>query len=582
LSLQLAEINPPLAQDIENLQAAIEAEQKDLLANASKIADLAVTLHRIEQLDADLANLATRPLDEIDPTELDDLLQRYADVLDDATRAALEQFLADLQKSIADLQAELASLIDNFGQQADAAADLATQAARQAGFDPDDPNAYALGKSDVPPVAIPNLSGVPGAFDPGHDPYDAYADDVIAALGDDVSGGVVTARADFLAQVRAWRANQKALQKALQANGASVAEVNAFLNAQNKVTAYVNGFLDDKDWFKDSPVPPDVRAAIDGVLADQFADLAAQMKDAVDSINPANKIDLSQTQLWKTIAAFAGAMGAIEDTAQPYLEVMLALTQASERVAISFVPFVGPTLDFCEAVTGRAWCMPDGAELSDEERIFAGAGVAVSGVAHFWGGVKGVGAIGAKGAEIAEDVAKVDEAIAKGLHANPRNWYKTLKGACTKKPLDSFEIVAGKWLQQDGRALIGIGDDGVRVVLDIPADAADDLAKAPDFLSITKGNKLALSEVKSATVAADGTKKSIDVEKALAQLNNAMGALGKRGLAGDVERAELIMTKGAPLNVQDLMVKDGYLVRVSTGKRITLKDFKISVIVIEL
>ncbi|KYF61812.1 hypothetical protein [Sorangium cellulosum] len=75
---------------------------------------------------------------------------------------------------------------------------------------------------------------------------------------------------------------------------------------------------------------------------------------------------------------------------------------------------------------------------------------------------------------------------------------------------------------------------------------------------------------------------SVDVNKALKQLTNGMEALKNKGLAGDVQRVELIMPKGAPLNNEDLKIVNGYLVRVSTGERITIKGFKNLVMVIEL
>ncbi|MEO5726566.1 MAG: hypothetical protein ABI134_01455, partial [Byssovorax sp.] len=174
---------------------------------------------------------------------------------------------------------------------------------------------------------------------------------------------------------------------------------------------------------------------------------------------------------------------------------------------------------------------------------------------------------------IAENVAKVDGAIAQGLHANPRTWYKTLRGAASeiKEP---FEKTAGKWMQKDGRALIGIGDDGVREVLGIPySSPIEDAARAPDFLSVTKGNKLALSEVKGG--------KAPDVATALKQLGNGMKALKKKGLAGDVERVELIIEKGAVIKVNDLSVVNGYLVKVSEGNaRVQIDGFKNFVMVI--
>ncbi|AUX48129.1 uncharacterized protein SOCE26_096590 [Sorangium cellulosum] len=83
-------------------------------------------------------------------------------------------------------------------------------------WNPDDPEAYAFGASEVPWVEVPDIAEVEGAFDEGRDPYAAYADAVVGALEEDVSGGVVAARADFVATVRAWRGNSAALEIALR------------------------------------------------------------------------------------------------------------------------------------------------------------------------------------------------------------------------------------------------------------------------------------------------------------------------------------------------------------------------------
>jgi hypothetical protein len=256
-------------------------------------------------------------------------------------------------------------------------------------------------------------------------------------------------------------------------------------------------------------------------------------------------------------------MSALNDDVTPYADMVVTLVQATERVAIGFVPFVGPTLDFCEAVTGRAWCMPDGAELTDEERIFSGAGVAIGSVATFWGGVKNAG-IGAKAAIVAEDIAKLDEVMAKGFHANPRTWYKTLRGAITSAEIDSFEILAGRHLQkEEGRALLGIGDDGVRKILGIPKDGtglAESAAKAPDFLSITSGNKLALSEAKGGKQAG----------KAVDQLRNAVKALKQNGLVGDLERVEVIVQKGQKFDNSNFVIKNGFLFDITKNKPVAI------------
>jgi hypothetical protein len=198
------------------------------------------------------------------------------------------------------------------------------------------------------------------------------------------------------------------------------------------------------------------------------------------------------------------------------------------------------------------------------------AGVAVGAVAQFWGGAKNA-AISPAAKVVAEDVAQLGEELAVALRASRRTWYKTLRGAVTSAVIKPFERKAALHLMQDeGRALVGVGDDGVRKVLGIPKDAPDDLAKAPDFVSVTKGNKLALSEAKGI----ESETGKVDVGEAIKQLTNAMKKVTEKGLAGDVERVELIMPKGAPLKDNDMKIVTGYLVRISTGETITLKGFK--------
>jgi hypothetical protein len=111
VSLSLAEINPPLARDIANLEVALAGARQALIANASRVADLAAKLSLLQQLDTELHDLVNRPIDEIAQTDLDAILDRYSDTVDEATRAALEQLLADLKQSEIDLQDQLASLI---------------------------------------------------------------------------------------------------------------------------------------------------------------------------------------------------------------------------------------------------------------------------------------------------------------------------------------------------------------------------------------------------------------------------------------------------------------------------------------
>ncbi|AUX47370.1 uncharacterized protein SOCE26_088890 [Sorangium cellulosum] len=398
--------------------------------------------------------------------------------------------------------------------------------------------AYALGESDVPWVEVPDISEVDGAFDEGRDPYAAYADAVIGALEEDVSGGVVVARADFVAHVRAWRANSAALEIAMRDRmGVSRAETNAFLNAQNRIAGYVRRYMDASDWFEDTPVPADLWAQVDAVLKPRFDALADQMKDSLN-LWTGEGLDLEQTQLYQTISAFAGAMSTVGEGVDVYVETMQTLVHATTRLAVGFVPVVGPALDLCEAVTGKAFCLPGGQELSDEERIFSGLGFGVAAIGPMWRVIKTSGGLRPSAIRVAGEIAEIEEAFVQILRTNRRKAYKNLDGAVTTKPVNIFEKKAAKFLVYDDRSILGVGDDGVRRVLGIPSESRHGTIEgmAPDFVSVSSGHKLIISEAKGGT---------IPVSDVRNQLTNAMEAVKRKGLAGDVQRVELIMEQGA-------------------------------------
>ncbi|WP_437997446.1 hypothetical protein WMF26_42790 [Sorangium sp. So ce185] len=573
VDLSLAEINPALARDIAELEVRIARLMTELLRNAARVADLRARMDLLRQLDTELHDLVSRPLDEISRTDLDTILDRYKDVVDPETRAAMEQLVDDLKKSVSDLESELARLLDEFGAQADEVADLATQDARAEGWDPDDSWNYALGQSEVPWVDVPDIAEVDGAFDEGRDPYAGYADAVIAALEAGVSGGVVVARADFVANVRAWRENSAALEIALRDRmGVSLAETNAFLKAQNRITAYVRRYMDASDWFVDTPVPADLRLYVDTVLKPRFDALADQMKDSLNQWT-GDGLDLEQTQLYQTISAFAGAMSTIGEGVEAYAEVMQTLVHATTRIGVGFVPVVGPVLDLCEAVTGKAFCLPSGQELSDEERIFSGVGFGLGAIGPMWRAVKTSSGLRPAAIRVAGEIAEVEEAFAQIVKTNRVRGYKNLRGAITTAAVNIFEKKAAKFLVDDGRALIGVGDDGVRRVLRIPKESRPRTIEgmAPDFVSLRGGKELILSEAKGGD--------RVVAEDVIDQLTNAMDALKtKWGLDGDVARLELIMKQGATFDNKNIGVRDGYMVNLLTGKPVTVGNKSIMVI----
>jgi hypothetical protein len=277
-------------------------------------------------------------------------------------------------------------------------------------------------------------------------------------------------------------------------------------------------------------------------------------------------LDLGETQLVETIRAFAGAISAASDVLGPYTEVMQTLVHATTRTAIGFVPVVGPTLDLCEAVTGKMFCLPFAKDLSTEERILSAVGFGFGGIGKAWSAVKNQGVNqGAKA--VAQGVLSLSEEFALALQASRRTTYKTLRGAVTALPVNEFEKKAGLYLMKEGRSMLGVGDDGVRKVLGIPKNSKPGGIEgmAPDFLCVTKSGGLALSEAKG------GTK--VIAQDAIDQFTNAMNKLKELNLAGDIDRLEIIMKKGEGFDLWQWGTKDGYLFNKKTGTTVAIKGF---------
>ncbi|MRG97253.1 hypothetical protein GF068_35805 [Polyangium spumosum] len=307
---------------------------------------------------------------------------------------------------------------------------------------------------------------------------------------------------------------------------------------------------------------------MDGVLRTAFGPLAEEMKDNLNQWDGFT-LNLEETQLVETIRAFAGAVSAVDGVVGPYVEVMQTLVHATTRIGIGFVPYVGPALDLCEAVTGKRFCLPGGEELSTEERIFSGVGFGFGKITKAWAGIKASGV--KPGAKIvaAGMVGYTDEFL-EALKQSRRMKYKSLDGAmkgAVGTIANEFEGRAGLYLMKDeGRAMIGVGDDGVRKVLGIPkpkGSLPEGIAQAPDFLTVTKGNKLALSEAKGGQV---------NGGEVVGQLTNAMKTLKKLGLDGDVARVELIMSKVGTMNDHAFKVVNNVLVDPLEGNKPVLID----------
>ncbi|MBK9260139.1 MAG: hypothetical protein IPM54_09920 [Polyangiaceae bacterium] len=445
--------------------------------------------------------------------------------------------------------------------------------ARQSGFSPDDPSNYGLGPNDIPWVDVPDISDVPGAWEAGKDPYADYADAVIASLKDYVTGGVVTGRANFVAEVRAWRSNQAALEKAIKARmSVSQAEVNAFLNAQNKVTTYLQQFMNGSGWFHDAPIPQDVRADIDGTLKNLYGELAEELKDRLNeweaSMNPPEA-----NLFFDTLRAFSAGMQAGDELAEQYRGTMRTIVHGASRVAIGFVPFVGTALDLCEAVTGKEWCMPSGRPLTTGERIWSGIGFGIGKAVKVWKGVK-TAAISSEGKAVAAGIVGLGDDLSKLLRLKQLPGWRGLNYA-KHVDLDKLHEAAKTYerqvlqmlVEKEGHQILAPSDKAAKVLLGIK-NTGPGTDIACDMITVTKNDTLVLSEVKGIV---DGT---VDVKHALEQLKNVVKALNKKELGNGVERVQIFVPKGSESKFNgEFVIKEGVkLFDNNTNKFVTLKN----------
>ncbi|QQR45750.1 hypothetical protein JKA73_06360 [Myxococcus xanthus] len=388
----LRELNPGLADRIAELERTISEDRNKLLGNAGQIADLTAKLARLDSLEAELETLLQKGFDELTVAELDALLRRYPDV-PAATRQALVNLVEDLKKNVEQLRAEIARITSELGLHVEEAVALIEASVAQAGHDLGSPDSFEPGSGldDVPDVTVPEV--VPNEdFDPENDPYAAFAQQVIERLEQQMGSGAAEDRRGFMSTVRSWRANVAAMQRSLELRAAvSNLEWAAFLNARQSVASYVLNFMDESGWFLDSPIPLDMRNRLDTVLMARTPQAATALKDALAgwdaNMTPEDRLllDTINGLLHGAAAAiFSVDMSALGELTRLTESVATAAEEIS-RIAVGFTP-VGDVLDLCEAVTGKKFCMPGGAELTPEERIASGLGVVI-GSGAFWHGV---------------------------------------------------------------------------------------------------------------------------------------------------------------------------------------------------
>lgn len=412
IGLTLREIDPNLADSLENLRRAIRDTAAQLAALGIEGDAMSDYLDALEQ---ELNELIDLGFDEITPEMLDALLAQF-DGLPASVRDALVDYLSDLQTNIAELRAEIDRIAAVFQQRVDNVDGVGDGAP---GFDPTDAGGFdPIEDGDVPPISIPEVLGE-DPWTPQSDPYAQYADEVLATIGATVSGNLVTQRATFLAIHGAWLYNIRALEMILQQRSTvTVAEWGAFLTAKGRVLAFVERFIDRDGWMRDAPVSPELRALVafwkDLDIAYRFKKRAEALQLEINlwtgALTERQRALLDIMLLWDQMIRERMAQQAPAETEDGFWDIVGNVVDT----AISFTP-IGDFLDLCAAVTGREGCVT-GRSLTLEERALSALG-AVVGSAAVWKAA--AGKVSAAAAGTIRKVGDVlDEVPIRRPHAN--------------------------------------------------------------------------------------------------------------------------------------------------------------------
>lgn len=369
LDLSLRELDPNLADALENLKRAIADADRQLKAKALA----ADPLPHLAELQPELDALLARGFDAISPADLDALLDKYADIPEDV-HDALVNYLRDLKTNIAELHAEIARIASAFSDRVNS-----LPAVEAPGFAPLADQFSPVVTADPPPVSLPDvLGGDP--WDAPHNPYAKYADEVLGTLNATVTNGAVTDRATFLNIYGTWKHNVTALEEILtHRSPVSVSEWGAFLDAKSRVLSFLNQFIDHDGWMRDAPVTPGLRAMIafwkDLDASYRFKKRAEALQLAINQWDRSS-LTPRQSALLDVLLAYDQAIRARVAQAAPqeredgFWDKMEGIADGAivfANVAVSFTP-LGHLMDLCRAISGHESCWT-GRGLSTTERV---------------------------------------------------------------------------------------------------------------------------------------------------------------------------------------------------------------------
>ena len=276
-----------------------------------------------------------------------------------------------------------------------------------------------------------------GNFRPQGSIYQDYADQVLGKLRSAINGND---RLGFLTEVKVWTQQAVTLERiALERERFSMNEWEAYQSAYHTVSDFVDQHVDQDLWFKDSPVPVEVRKAFKEELAEVAPAESSDLESALKRLSSKNLteqekrgIELVQALVFVGKELAKSARNAY-DAVQEFKGFLKAATDAIATGAkcLTQAQMSGRIGSLYELFSGKDQC--DGSELSFVGRTMAGVEIALGTpkVFKILGSVVGIGIL-AKGSKAA-DAVKASNVVVDSLKKldiaadQTKNFLATLK-----------------------------------------------------------------------------------------------------------------------------------------------------------
>ena len=420
--MTLEELDPQLAAQIRELAALLESLQK-----YSKVDEFKEKFKLAQALLEKMANLE---FSELAPEDFEAFGQAKEAILNlRKDIAVLQQEIRETQSRIKENLEKKSSLIKN-----------------------------ELSREGIPSLSRPKMEitfassesgsstgGEGDTFDKENNIYKTYANKVLDELQANLRSND---RLAFISNVEAWTKTVATYERiALDRQHFSKREWEAFQEHYEAVATFVESHLDKDLWFKDSPIPVEIRESLRAEMRElaesESSDLESALKKlSTKNLTPEQKTSIELVAALVLVAKELSKAPKREEVLPDFRDTVIEATKviASGISCLAKAQLTSRLGSFYELVSGKSIC--DGSELSTTERVLSGVELALGTpkLLTFLGTVVGVGTFAKKAEKV---MASASDAFKKV--GNMAEFFETAFGKLLKsKSAKTSRMIQGQ------------------------------------------------------------------------------------------------------------------------------------------